>query len=288
MRAARSPLVLVLALAACAAPRLASDREDAGLLVLMGGGRWPAAALALLAEEAGGADGRAVIVPYASEIPVEVGEAMRARLDSAGVGHAVVALGAPDADSTLALLDGATAVVFTGGDQRRLVARLRGTRFLEEVRTLHAAGAVVTGTSAGTAALSTRMLTGDPRGPVPDPDRPFDAVRAGRVETVEGFAFVGWAILDQHFLARARHNRLLSLVLEHPAVLGVGIDEATALVVEGGTARVVGEGAVSVYDARRARNLGTDADGDFHAEGVVLHLLTHGQRLDVRTGRVLR
>ena len=80
----------------------------------------------------------------------------------------------------------------------------------------------------------------------------FEVISAKNVELSPGLGLFPGAILDQHFVARKRQNRLLSVVLEHPQYLGVGIDEATAAWLKpDGTFEVLGDGAVVVYDAAR-------------------------------------
>jgi cyanophycinase len=99
-----------------------------------------------------------------------------------------------------------------------------------------------------------------------------------------GFALVTNAIIDQHFVRRKRHNRLLSLVLEHPVRLGVGVDESTALVVEpDGTWRVSGASVAVIYDARQSAV--TPAGATLGASGMTMHVLPAGGRFDPRTGR---
>ncbi|CAA9555980.1 MAG: Cyanophycinase [uncultured Thermoleophilia bacterium] len=90
--------------------------------------------------------------------------------------------------------------------------------------------------------------------------------------------------MDQHFVRRKRHNRLVSLVLERPVRLGVGIDESTALVVEpDGRWRVAGASAAVVYDARRSAVTAPGAP-TLGATGVVMHVLPAGSRFDPRSG----
>ena len=244
-------------------------------LVIVGGGARPASVVAEIVALGGGAAGRLVVVPQASGVAAEVGPAQAAEFTASGI-PAVVALGAPDADSTVALFDRATAVFFSGGDQNRLVAALVGTRTLAAVRAVLARGGVVAGTSAGAAVMSAVMITGEERPPA-DPEAPFSTVEPGTVVTAEGFGFVTWAVVDQHFAARRRQNRLLSLVLERPDLVGIGVDEATAIVVgPDGHVRVVGDGSVQVFDARGV-SVETRGRG-FSARGVRLHVLAHGDR----------
>jgi cyanophycinase len=88
--------------------------------------------------------------------------------------------------------------------------------------------------------------------------------------------------VDQHFVRRKRHNRLISLVLENPGMIGVGIDEATALQVNpDGRWTVVGSSVVVVYDARGAR---ISPSGVLGAAGMRLHVLTPGSSFDPRSG----
>lgn len=246
-----------------------------GTVVAIGGGARPAAVVARIVALGGGPDGRLVVVPYASGDPEGVGQAQRDEFAAAGFGAVAVALGHPDADSTVALFDGATAVFFSGGDQNRLVHALRGTRALGAVRAVFARGGVVAGTSAGAAVMSRVMITGDERVNPDSAAAPFSTVEPGNVVVDEGFGFVTGAVVDQHFVVRRRQNRLLSLVLERPDLLGVGVDEETAVVVSpDGSFEVVGARGVHVFDASGAT---VEARGrGFSASGVRLHVLAPG------------
>jgi len=99
----------------------------------------------------------------------------------------------------------------------------------------------------------------------------------------DGFGLLTNAVVDQHFLRRRRSNRLVSVVLEQPTHLGVGIDESTALIVRpDGKWRVMGESAAIVYDARRARI--TPTGTTLGATGVVMSVLPDGSTFDPKTG----
>jgi cyanophycinase len=104
------------------------------------------------------------------------------------------------------------------------------------------------------------------------------------VVTSEGFGFLTDVVVDQHFVRRKRHNRLISLVLEGPVRLGAGIDESTALVIGAdGLWRVSGASVVVIYDAREAAIAagGTPLSG----AGLRMHVLPAGGRFDPRSGR---
>jgi cyanophycinase len=116
----------------------------------------------------------------------------------------------------------------------------------------------------------------------PDDDQTdaFLTIVRDNIVATRGLGFLPGTIVDQHFVRRKRHNRLLSLVLEHPDLVGVGIDESTAA---DGVWRVLGERVVVIYDARGARGPKT---GALEAAGVALHVLSAGSRYEPQTGTV--
>lgn len=190
-----------------------------------------------------------------------------------------------DLDSVVRLLDSATGVWFGGGDQNRLIRALRGSKLEKAIYARHAAGAVIGGTSAGAAVISTMMITGTELLPGRDTSEAWTRIKRGTVQTDTGFTFLPDAIIDQHFLRRKRQNRLLSLVLADTPHLGAGIDEGTALVVESnGLWRIMGASAVLIVDARDAtRTSATDAV--LGASGVRMHLLPDGATFDPKSGK---
>jgi cyanophycinase len=266
------------------------SRVGRGTLYIVGGGPQSPAMVQEFVNLAGGA-GRARIVVFAmaSAEGLASGESKAADLRALGatatnlwITHAQAGT-----DSVARLLDGATGVWFGGGDQVRLADVLRGTATERAIHARYAAGAVIGGTSAGAAVMSAVMLTGDerhPGGDRRDTTSAYMTIARDNVITAEGFGLIGDAIVDQHFLRRKRHNRLISLVLERAPHLGVGIDESTALVVEpDGGWRIAGASVAVVYDARSATI--TPAGTTLGASGMVVHVLPAGSRFDVRSGR---
>jgi cyanophycinase len=139
------------------------------------------------------------------------------------------------------------------------------------------------------------MLTGEEkrvggRRPPADLKSPLAAymtVARDDVETVPGFGFLPGAVVDQHFIRRRRSNRLLSVVLEHPQLVGVGIDESTALEVgPDGRWKVLGESAAMIFDARRARVTPAGAPA-LGATGVSLLVLPAGSTYDPVSGEAI-
>src|SRR5690606_13561115 len=144
------------------------------------------------------------------------------------------------AAATLKTLEGATAVFFTGGDQLRITSQIGDTPVQRRTQEIYDAGGLVAGTSAGAAALCGTMLV---RG------RGFDSRRGSELRTASGLGLLRGVVIDQHFSQRGRIARLLGAVARNPRQLGLGIDEDTAVVVEGAKSfYVVGSGAVYVID----------------------------------------
>lgn len=284
----RSQVVVLSALlvTAIASPAPAQGRAPKGHLVLIGGGDKPPEVMRKFIELAGGKDAPIVAIPTASSEPdaaeyyeklfrVEYGCPNAVSLDirkKADAGRADWA----------ALARKAKGIFFGGGDQVRITNALLGTPVGDAIAAAFAEGAVVGGTSAGTACQSEVMITGE---------GDFSLVATRSVETWRGLGFLpGNVVVDQHFLKRQRENRLLSVVLENPALLGVGVDEATAAWFRpDGTFEVLGRSAVMVLDAKgaavhsQARDTGQDSLG---VHGLTLHLLLPGDSYDTRTRTV--
>lgn len=276
--------------AGVSAPR--SPGQPKGHLVIVGGGPIPDLVLERFLALAGGTSARIVVFPMASEDP-EAGIEMTEdfRMLGASAERVVLTHAQADADDAPKRLAGVTGIWFGGGDQSKLTAALHGTRTERAIRERFEAGAVVGGTSAGAAVMSTPMLTGDEkrpggkRPPAADSSDAFLTIARDNVVTADGFDLLPGAIVDQHFVRRRRNNRLLSLILEHPERIGVGIDESTALEVgPDGIWRVLGESVAVVFDARHARITPASAEV-LGAERVVLHVLPAGSSFDPRRGQ---
>ncbi len=257
---------------------------DGGSLVIIGGGSRPLYVMEKIVELAGGADCRMMVIPMASADPVDTGEYQSGQLRDVGCPEIDVLIfdrESADSDEVVARLDGITGIFFSGGVQGRLLDHMAGSRLLERVREIYMNGGVLSGTSAGAAVMSQVMITGDENHPLSE-DYTFEIISAGNVVTVEGFGFVTNAIIDQHFVVRKRHNRLISLVLENPSLVGVGIDEATAIVMPTPDELwVLGESIAVIYDASEATHIETNDELDLSARGIRMHLLGSGQGYDL-------
>ena len=179
---------------------------------------------------------------------------------------------------TVERLGSADVIYLTGGDQRRLADVFRGTRALDVIRERYAGGAVIAGTSAGAAAMSSTMIA---RG------AEEEGLNKGNVETEEGLGLLPSSVIDTHFIQRGRFGRLMEAVTHERTLIGLGISEDTALVVrEGRRLEVVGSDNVIVVDGHEIGHSSHDeADhGEAMAvERIVVHALSEGYSYDLET-----
>jgi len=256
-----------------------------GHLVLNGGGSKPDVVMEKFIELAGGTEALIVVFPTASEEP-DTGEYYGKLFGEYGCSNinTVEVHSKEDADDlkTAATVREAGGIWFAGGDQRRIIKALLDTVVGEAVDAAFAGGAAIGGTSAGTACQSSLMITGD---------GDFTVINADNVELWKGLGLFTGVIIDQHFVARRRHNRLISVVLEHPELLGVGVDEATAVWVRpDGTFQVLGDGWVVVYDASQATITAAPQNRlgkPLGCQGLITHILLPGDVFDVKSRKVV-
>jgi len=136
-------------------------------------------------------------------------------------------------------------VFITGGDQTRFMKIVGKGPIYKAIHDAYNNGATIAGTSAGAAVMSKKMITGNNL-KHPDYDGKFPTIEPENIEITEGLGMVDNMIVDQHFIKRQRLNRLISVVLENPGEVCVGIDESTAIVVTGNSFKVAGENQVVV------------------------------------------
>jgi cyanophycinase len=122
--------------------------------------------------------------------------------------------------------------------------------------------------------MSEVMITGDQK-KYPEYTSTFYHLEKNNIITAEGLGLITGVIVDQHFIARARNNRLLTAVMEFPDHIGIGIDESTALIIEGNQARVVGESQVLIY--RNRSNSAQVQNGKLAAKNIMLDIYLPGE-----------
>lgn len=230
--------------------RRRSDRT-AGTLVLIGGACEPTGeALGAFLRQCKALDGgRIVGITTASQDPAGSARDWMKSFAEAGATHVeipIVDRRDQAQDRRIAkMIEGADGIFFGGGDQVHLVATVGGSRVDRAVREAYSNGATICGTSAGAAALTETILAGG------EPDE------YGQMQDLHlgpGFGLLGFrAMIDTHFTQRRRLQRLFMVIAQNPETLGLGIDEDTALVVQGHLGEVVGRGSVTFVDGRGVR-----------------------------------
>ncbi|MCK6600591.1 MAG: cyanophycinase [Bacteroidetes bacterium] len=268
-----------------------SEPEEKGTLFIIGGGD-RVNEMTKFVDLSGGKDARIVVIPMAGEDFVEDWLFEKKRFAAMGCTNIVPLItdrAGADADSTLAKLDGAKGVFFTGGDQVRLTKIFLGTKAYDRIRTLYLKGACIGGTSAGAAIMSRVMITGEEK-INKDSTRTFWTIEKDNVEAIEGFGLIREnIIIDQHFVVRKRLNRLISTLLDHPGKIGIGIDESTVLIVyPDDTAEVFGGRNVVIVNATGVKNIATTDSGLYAGQGMTLDVLKAGDKYDLKSGRVIR
>lgn len=237
-----------------------------------------------LVEMAGGSRARIIVCSSPSEDPEEKADTYGALFEKIGVAEVIPApitnRREADAPELLKAVQRATAVFFTGGDQLRLTALIAGTDFCQSIRTrLYGDGLVVAGTSAGAAAMSSVMLIGG---------KQEGTVRREDVSLAPGLGYWRDTVVDTHFNQRGRVSRLLTVFAHNPQVLGIGIDENTAIdLVPGDRFTVLGDGVVMVFNGRVTHTNAPDA-GDSDTLAItdsVIHTLPRGYGFNLRTKR---
>ena len=228
---------------------------------------------------AGGRRARIVLIPTASSFQDEV---------TAAYTEVFTRLGAPEPSvvnpqsrqdasdaAAVALLDDATGVFMSGGSQLKLSQRFPGTPLGDALHRAHERGAVIAGTSAGASIMSQFMISMGDEGITP---------RQRHSQISAGLGLLGGVIIDQHFAQRSRYGRLMSMVAASPSLIGIGIDEDTAIeVLDRRVFTVHGSGAVFVLDCREAASDAPDArrGAPLMVSGAVVHSLPAGATFDL-------
>jgi cyanophycinase len=258
-----------------------------GHLVLIGGGDKPEDAMCKFVELAGGPDAPIVAIPTASSEADAASYYEKLFRETYGCTD-MVSLGIRTREDAMRadyaeLAGRARGIFFGGGDQVRITKALLDTPVGRAIAEAFARGAVVGGTSAGTACQSKLMITGE---------GDFTGIRTKSVELLEGLGFFPGVVVDQHFVKRQRENRLFSVILEHPDLVGVGVDETAAVWVRPDrTFQVMGKSSVLVLDAEGAA-VSRQPDGTgkelLGVHGLRVHVLLPGEVFDLASRTVVK
>ncbi|MBR9990073.1 MAG: Type 1 glutamine amidotransferase-like domain-containing protein [Gemmatimonadetes bacterium] len=253
---------------------------DRGTLFIAGGGALDSAIIARFVALAGGGDARIVVIPTAAtEDSFPESWAGLRMFREAGARHLTLlhtrSRDTADSEAFTRPLRSATAVWLTGGRQWRLADSYLDTRTVSEIRALLDRDGVVGGTSAGASIQASYMVRG--------------AVESNEIMMApgyeSGFGLLRGTAIDQHLTARGRQDDMLRVVRRHPALLGIGVDEGTALIVTRDHAEIAGRGRVAFYNTADSGDL----DYYFLSEGGTFDLdrriTSSGRRVAPQTVR---
>lgn len=181
------------------------------------------------------------------------------------------------------IINNASAIFFTGGDQVRITSIIGGSLCQEALSKAYINGAVIIGTSAGASVMSRTMIVdGDSN----------DTARKCTLSMAPGLGLFSEAIVDQHFAQRGRIGRLLCAVAENPEILGIGIDEDTAIkVTPDKKFYIIGTNSVTVIDGRTIKTSNVselNPNEILSINNATLHVLPEGYGYDIRTREVFR
>jgi len=260
-------------------------QETQGTLVIIGGAEDKedkCTILKTVTQLARGKKGRLILISTATESPEEVGDRYQEVFHRLGLEqvlnlHLATREQAEDRVAVEAIRK-ATAIFFTGGDQLRITSILGGTAVDKAIHEAYQRGVVIAGTSAGASAMSKTMIVeGDSDG-VP---------KQNTVKMAPGLGLLEEVVIDQHFAQRGRLGRLLTAVAQNPYILGIGIDEDTAIVVSRDARfRVIGSQTVTLVDGRQIRHTNvSEADPRqlLALTNVCLHVLPPGYGFNLKT-----
>ena len=176
------------------------------------------------------------------------------------------------------ILSSCACIFFTGGDQLKITSLMGGTPLYDSLKNAFNKGTLIVGTSAGASCLcSTMIVSGIEQ----------DSPRKCTIKMAPGLDIIRGVLIDQHFAQRGRIGRLLNAVAQNPGILGIGIDENTAVVFEEkSTFNILGSGAVTIVDGRSISftNVSELSPDELLAiTDIKIHILPRGYCYDVET-----
>ncbi len=216
-------------------------RSDTTFIAIGGGGSHPDILETFFDSLKGKRDASVVVMTVASNDVKGMADDYNSMFRKRNVKHVsmIDIFSREDAHNSAALkkIENADAIYFTGGDQLNITSLFGGSPLDHLLLEKVTVGVVIAGTSAGAAMMACSMIKNG------DGDR---SPRVGAVETSSGLDFIENTVIDTHFAERGRYGRLLTALAHHPHIIGIGLDESTAIVVKGKKFKVVGKGSVTM------------------------------------------
>ena len=250
---------------------------EKGALVIVGGGAMGPEIWNRFVELAGGpAAANIIIIPTAGE-DADPMTAPRETEKLTGMGVKNITIlhtrdpKVANQASFVAPIRTATGIWFVGGRHWRLADSYLNTLAQKEFNALLARGGVIGGTSAGATILGSFMVRGDTKG---------NSIMIG--DHTQGLDFIHNVTIDQHVMRRNRQFDLIDVIKNRPELLGIGIDEGTAIVVQQNTFEVIGASYAGIYEAGQIANSEKFPSGQ-NSSGGPFYYLGKGQKFDLQT-----
>lgn len=171
-------------------------------------------------------------------------------------------------------------IFITGGDQSRFMNVVLHTPIQQAIKDAYKNGATVAGTSAGAAVMPYYMFTGNQLLGDTTYESTFPKLWNNNIEIKEGLGLLDSAVIDQHFVARSRYNRMLTAIAKYPTLPCIGIDEGTAIIVHGNNVKVAGRSQVVVFS--HPQNLRVTNKGYIKFDDVQMSVYTDGDEFQLK------
>ncbi len=271
-----------------------SRKTPLGLLVAVGGNEDKEQDLSILrsivslVKKEGNEPVKIELITTASEIPLEVAEMYEKAFSMIeGNDLSIMHINTREEAQNLALVERLSKtdiIFFSGGDQLRITTILGGSPVLKEIRRRYFnEKVIITGTSAGAAAMPDTMIFGG---------LATEALLKGAVHMTTGMGLIGKVIIDSHFIKRGRFSRLMQIVSSNPVNIGLGLGEDTGVVIEQNRyIKAIGTGLVVIFDGQDLRytNITEVSDGEAIAiENIHVHTIVKGFGYDLWERRYLK
>jgi len=269
--------------------RFLMNGNSKGMLIIIGGAedkKGNKDILKHVLESSGGSNSSLTIITTATEKPGEVGNEYRKVFQELNAPNInVLNINSRDEgnlEENASIVENSTGIFFTGGDQLRITSIIGGTLVHAALKKAYENGSTIAGTSSGASVMSSTMIVDG---------NSNDAARKCTLKMAPGLGLIEEAIIDQHFDQRGRFGRLLTGVAENPHMLGIGIDEDTAIkVLPEGAFEVIGSNAVTVIDGTAIKSSNVSElkpDEILAITNVIIHVLPCGYRFNIKKREVL-
>ena len=252
-----------------------------GKLFIIGGGKRPDYMVKEMIKLSGAdTSGYIIVLPMASSEPDTSAWYAEKQFRNQGA-DSIITINIQDPENCgkecIKRIEKASMIYITGGVQQKLMDIILGTSVHRAIIKAFYDGALIAGTSAGAAVMSKKMITGNEY-KHPEYTGDFRTIEAENMEITEGLGLLKSAIVDQHFVRRMRMNRLISVALENPGYMCIGIDESTALIIDKDHGRAFGESQIILlkFDGESY----TNNKGLIGGRGLRLDVLLPGELFD--------